>query len=141
LNDEIQGVNELVFMPSTHIGPYVTVSKDNTRVEIVFRARMPEGTPSHSPQLDRSDLLVRLGALADDTRMQILNLLLDYEELCAPQVIKLLGLSQSAASRHLRQLSATGFLTERRHEGAKCYSLNQRRIEDVIQALQDHLLS
>ena len=140
LSDAIQDVNELVFMPSPHIGPYVMNNKDGARLEIAFRARMPAGAPSHAPQLDRSDLLVRLGALADDTRMQILNLLRDHEELCAPKVIKLLGLSQSAASRHLRQLTATGFLTERRREGAKCYSLNQRRVEEVIQALQDHLL-
>jgi len=141
LNDEIKGATELRFVPSPHIGPYVMATRDDIRMDIVFRARMPEGTPSHSPHVDRSDLLVRLSALADDTRMQILNLLLDHEELCAPQVIKLLGLSQSAASRHLRQLTATGFLTERRREGAKCYSLNQRRIEEVIKALEDHLLS
>jgi DNA-binding transcriptional ArsR family regulator len=141
LNEEIQGGTEIVFYPAPHIGPYVTVSNEDGRIDIVFRARMPDVVPSPSPQIDRSDLLVRLGALADDTRMQILNLLLDGEELCAPQIMKVLGLSQSAASRHLRQLSATGFLTERRHEGAKCYSLNQRRVEEVIQALQDHLLS
>jgi len=52
-----------------------------------------------------------------------------------------LDLSQSAASRHLKQLSATGYLSERRREGAKCYSLDPERIEDVLAAVSSYLLS
>ena len=139
LSQEVRDVNELIFIPSMHLGPFVTMGRMGETVVVVFRMRMPDGLPNQVTRMDRSDLLVRLGALADDTRMQIMNLLVDHEELCAPQVIKLLGLSQSAASRHLRQLTATGFLTERRHEGAKCYSLNHRRVDETIQALQDQL--
>ena len=54
-------------------------------------------------------------------------------------MINLLDLSQSAASRHLKQLSATGYLIERRREGAKCYSLNPDRIEATLQALANFL--
>jgi DNA-binding transcriptional ArsR family regulator len=45
-----------------------------------------------------------------------------------------LNLSQSAASRHLKQLSATGYLSERRCAGAKCYRLNPERIEATLRA-------
>jgi DNA-binding transcriptional ArsR family regulator len=51
-----------------------------------------------------------------------------------------LDLSQSAASRHLKQLSATGFLAERRCTGAKCYDLNPQRIEDTLTAISLFLL-
>ena len=51
-----------------------------------------------------------------------------------------LELSQSTVSRHLKQLTATGYLTERRCNGAKCYTLNPRRIRDTLQALSVFLL-
>ena len=51
-----------------------------------------------------------------------------------------LDLSQSAASRHLKQLSATGYLIERRCSGAKCYSLNRERVQDTMRAVEAFLL-
>jgi ArsR family transcriptional regulator len=102
----------------------------------MFGARMPEGARQESSALSRSELQVRLGALNDDTRLQILWLLSQSDELCAQDVMNRLDLSQSAASRHLRQLSATGYLTERRRAGEKCYSLNRERIQDTFHALR-----
>jgi hypothetical protein len=51
----------------------------------------------------------------------------------------MLELSQSAASRHLRQLTATGYLVERRSQVAKCYSLNPARVDDTLRALKRFL--
>jgi DNA-binding transcriptional ArsR family regulator len=132
---------ELIFVPSPHIGPYVTRYdiKSNTKSWVVFGARLPEGARVSSPALSRSELLVRLSALADDTRLQILELLTQHDELCAQDVIEMLDLSQSAASRHLRQLTATGYLLERRREVAKCYSLNPQRVDDTLRALKRFL--
>ena len=48
-------------------------------------------------------------------------------------------MSQSSASRHLRQLVATGYLTERRREGAKAYSLNPDRLEETLSYLMRFL--
>jgi DNA-binding transcriptional ArsR family regulator len=132
---------ELIFVPSPHIGPYVTRYDvpDKTKSWVVFGARLPEGARVTSPALSRSELLVRLSALADDTRLQILELLTQHDELCAQDVIEMLDLSQSAASRHLRQLTATGYLLERRREVAKCYSLNPQRVDDTLRALKRFL--
>jgi DNA-binding transcriptional ArsR family regulator len=132
---------ELIFVPSPHIGPYVTRfdAEKNVKSWIVFGARLPEGARVSSPALSRSELLVRLSALADDTRLQILELLTHHDELCAQDVIEMLDLSQSAASRHLRQLTATGYLLERRREVAKCYSLNPQRVDDTLRALKRFL--
>jgi len=87
----------------------------------------------------RVEVVGPLSALADDTRLRILELLTKHDELCAQDVIEMLDLSQSAASRHLRQLTATGYLIERRREVAKCYSLNPQRVDDTLHALKRFL--
>lgn len=131
--------SEIIFIPSAHIGPYVSWFNANDVTRLIFGARLPEGARVTSPALSRSELLVRLSALADDTRLRVLELLTKHDELCAQDVIEMLDLSQSAASRHLRQLTATGYLIERRREVAKCYSLNPQRVDDTLQALKRFL--
>ena len=141
-DEDLRDVRELTFVPSAHIGPYVrlfTNHRDKSQAHIMFGARLPEGAKIHSPALDRSEMLVRLNALADDTRLQILELLTNEDELCAQDIINALNLSQSSASRHLRQLTASGYLIERRREVAKCYSLNRDRVEDTLAALRRFL--
>jgi ArsR family transcriptional regulator len=106
---------------------------------LLFGARQPQGTPNLSPELSRSELLVRLGALADDTRLRVLHFVAQNGEQRSPDIIRQLDLSQSAASRHLQQLSASGYLTERWREGSKWYSLNADRIDDTFRALSRFL--
>ena len=125
----------IVFVPSAHIGPYLGTMKSQNSVWLIFGARLPEGTAVSSPDLSRSELLVRLTALADDTRLRILQIIREEGEQCSQDIINRLGLSQSAASRHLKQLSATGYLLERRRDGAKCYRLNQEKVDGILQAL------
>ncbi len=126
----------MIFVPSAHIGPYLTRFGTDTTAIILFGARVPEGVPAQSSDLNRSDLLVQINALADDTRLQILSLLTRHDELCAQDIIGMLSLSQSSASRHLRQLTATGYLQERRRDVAKCYSLNFGRVQETTLALK-----
>lgn len=136
--DEILArMDEIVFVPSPHIGPYVMLFTGAANfARVIFGARLPSGMKSASTALGRSDLLVRMSALADDTRLQILELLTRHDELCAQDIITMLDLSQSSASRHLRQLAATGYLLERRREVSKCYSLNPERVLDTVNALK-----
>lgn len=53
-------------------------------------------------------------ALADETRLQILWLLLLQEELCVCDIMGTLGITQSKASRHLRYLYNLGLVADRR---------------------------
>ena len=129
----------VVFVPSAHVGPYLTKLDTRQALYVVFGVRQPPGVVSASPDLSRSELLVRLMALADDTRLRILHLLAQGGEICSPDIIRDLELSQSAASRHLQQLSATGYLRERRRDGAKCYSLNADHIDDTFKAFTKFL--
>ena len=53
-------------------------------------------------------------ALSDETRLQMLALLLKEKELCVCDVMEVLQISQSKASRHLRFLYVAGLLKDRR---------------------------
>jgi DNA-binding transcriptional ArsR family regulator len=133
---QLDEATAIVFMPSPHIGPYVSYYTMYDVSYVIYGLRVPEGVQAQSAELSRSELLTRLNALADDTRLAILELLTHHDELFAQDIMNQLNLSQSSASRHLRQLSATGFLNEKRREVAKYYSLNLDRVEDTLEALR-----
>jgi ArsR family transcriptional regulator, arsenate/arsenite/antimonite-responsive transcriptional repressor len=60
------------------------------------------------------DLADTFKALSDETRLQMMALLLDNEELCVCDFVGALGLTQSKASRHLRYLYNAGLAKDRR---------------------------
>ena len=132
---KLKGVEHIIFVPSAHAAPYMCKYNAGSAIRIVFGARVPEGVHGRSPALSRSELLVRLNALSDETRLRIIELLSQHGEMCAQDIIELLGLSQSSVSRHLNQLVATGYITERRREVAKCYTLNLDRFDSTLGAL------
>jgi DNA-binding transcriptional ArsR family regulator len=135
----INRVDQITFIPSAHIGPYVGQIEMDNGIGIIFGARMPEGVRDVASDLSRAEILVRLSALADDTRLQILRAIGEEGEMRSQDIMKALNLSQSATSRHLSQLNATGYLIARRCEGAKCYRLNVDRIEDTLNAVSTYL--
>ena len=53
-------------------------------------------------------------SLADETRLKILWLLMAKEELCVCDIMGVIGITQSKASRHLRYLYYLGWVTDRR---------------------------
>jgi|UniRef100_A0A7C3YZ80 ArsR family transcriptional regulator len=53
-------------------------------------------------------------SLGDETRLRILWLLMQQEELCVCDIMEVLGITQSKASRHLRYLFHLGWVTDRR---------------------------
>jgi len=59
-------------------------------------------------------------SLADETRLKILWLLMGADELCVCDLMRVLGITQSKASRHLRYLYHLGLVTDRR-EGLWMY--------------------
>lgn len=127
---------QLIFIPSAHVGPYLVKFVAGSRMRITFGARLPRGARTIHPELSHADLLLRLRALADETRLNILRLIAERDELCAQEIIAILGLSQSSASRHLSQLSASGYLVERQGEGkAKCYRLNPALFQETMSAI------
>ena len=59
------------------------------------------------------DLIKAMKALSDETRLRILNILLE-KECCVCEVMQALDISQSRASRNLGILQNAGFLRTRR---------------------------
>ena len=61
--------------------------------------------------------------LADEARLAMLWLLMNHEELCVCDLVKVLGITQSKTSRHLGTLRHAGLVTDRK-DGLWChYSL------------------
>ena len=135
----LKEISTLIFVPSAHAGPYIGKLHGADIAWIIFGARQPHGVQPGISDLSRTELLVWLSALSDDTRLRILGLIRERGELCAQEIIDLLQLSQSTCSRHLRQLTASGFLTERRLDVGKCYNLNPERFEDTAQAISGYV--
>jgi DNA-binding transcriptional ArsR family regulator len=135
-----EALKEVILIPSPHIGPYLLmISQTDTTARVIFGARMPKGAKIQSPALNRTELIARMSALANDTRLSILHLLSQEDELGSQDIMNQLDLSQSAASRHLQHLKATGYIVERTRGATKYFRLNPDRIDDMFQALKNFL--
>lgn len=138
--DQLETARDLVLIPNAHIGPYIRFFKVQDSVYIYFGARLPEGSNIHVPELDRAEIVSRLSALADDTRLHILQMIAENGEMRSQEIMEATNLSQPSVSRYLTQLTATGYLQERRESGAKVYILNKDRIEKTLKAVNAFLL-
>jgi ArsR family transcriptional regulator, arsenate/arsenite/antimonite-responsive transcriptional repressor len=89
-------------------------------------------------------LVKALKALSDDTRLRIINVVLE-RECCVCEVIQALEISQTRASRNLAMLYDAGFLKLRKEGLWSLYSLNTEMpaylaalVESVKLALLDN---
>jgi ArsR family transcriptional regulator len=73
-------------------------------------------------------------SLDDETRLRILSLLLEEEELCVCYLMDVLQLPQSTVSRHLALLKKAGWLKDRR-EGVWIYYSICRSLAQIQQFL------
>ena len=80
------------------------------------------------------DLIKAMKALSDETRLRILNLLLE-RECCVCEVIQALGISQTRTSRNLGILQDAGFLKARREGLWVLYSVDKKGIKQYPAAL------
>ncbi|OGU08011.1 MAG: transcriptional regulator [Geobacteraceae bacterium GWC2_58_44] len=81
-------------------------------------------------------------ALADETRLRILSLLLTEQELCVCDIIAALKLPQSTVSRHLAYLRKYGLVNDRRCGLWMYYSVAEREGEfqkGLLAFLKEHL--
>lgn len=83
--------------------------------------------------LRRAEVLGPLSALADDTRLRILELLVEHGEQRAQEIMTRLEGSQGNVSRHLKQLVNAGFARERRAGDAnKLYTYDPAGLQRVM---------
>jgi DNA-binding transcriptional ArsR family regulator len=139
-DEMIEALEKIILIPSPHIGPYLlTFRHSENTARMLFGARTPKGANVQSLELSRSEIIARMSALANDTRLSILHLLSQEGELSSQDIISRLKLSQSAASRHLQHLKATGYIVEQRQDGAKFFRPNPDRIGDLFTSLKEFL--
>jgi ArsR family transcriptional regulator len=131
---------QIIFIPSAHVGPYIMIIDSREGIlRIVHGARIPEGAVIRSPSLVRSELLLRLEAVADEHRLRILRIIADRGEVSSQEVIDQMDLSQSSVSRHLKQLTANGFIQVRNIDRSKYFSLNMNRFDTLFQTMKRYL--
>jgi ArsR family transcriptional regulator, arsenate/arsenite/antimonite-responsive transcriptional repressor len=80
------------------------------------------------------ELIKSTKALSDETRLRIINLLLQ-RECCVCEVMQVLNISQTRASRNLSMLYDAGFLNQRREGLWAYYSINKSSREDYLASL------
>jgi DNA-binding transcriptional ArsR family regulator len=145
-NERLSDAQEITLVPSWHNGRYITFWQSETETRDTTRLFFSE-PPNYDvaelrdKPIGRAELRARLSALADETRLRIIELLVQHDEMQAQEIIATLDLSQSSVSRHLKQLVSMGYLYERRGEGAnKTYRLSTAFFDRTMRGL-DSLLS
>ncbi len=81
-----------------------------------------------------TDYVKPFKALSDETRLRILNIVVQ-QECCVCEVMQALEISQSRASRNLKILEDAGFLKSRRVGAWVYYSLRDAPFDDFAGAL------
>jgi len=78
-------------------------------------------------------------ALAHPTRIEILELLKDKNEMCVCEIVEKLGKEQSNISRHLNTLKAVD-IVELRDEGTRSfYRIKHKDVDEVIDLVKSIL--
>lgn len=135
---QLAGVTQIVLALSPHLAAHCTrlAPRDTLWVVRKFDPQLLRRDP-----LRRAEVLGPLNALADDTRLRILELLVEHGEQRAQEIIARLAGSQGNVSRHLKQLVGAGFVRERRAGDAnKLYTYDAAGLQR-LQFLARQLLS
>ena len=77
------------------------------------------------------ELVKAFKALSDETRLRILNVLLE-RECCVCEVMQALDISQTRASRNLSALYDAGFLNLRKNGLWSLYSIDKEGMQDYF---------
>lgn len=134
---DFDDVEQVVFVPSGHVGPYVMLTHDTAlipgKIFVHYNCR-PTGAPERGAAPPIGNIFPPLKALADETRLQILSLL-DGRELYAQEIVDELDISQSAVSRHLKLMLTGGLLNVRKQDSMKYFSINQETLAALANRL------
>lgn len=81
------------------------------------------------------ELAVRLKALADPVRLQLVDHLVRNQEATTSELAPVVGLGESTTSHHLKQLLNAGLVTKRRVGTSVFYALNGAAISALVGAM------
>lgn len=129
-------VERVTFCPSYHLGNFVQFILYPPELILYFNCQRASAVTQ--PERDSglsSDVLPGLRALADGTRLRIVEMLRGGE-MYAQEIVGQLGISQSAVSRHLAMLEAADIVTVRPANGMKYYAINSNRLQELAGNLE-----
>lgn len=97
----------------------------------------PLGTPASMTRDEAVALAVRLKALADPTRLQLLAYMLEQpaQEACTCDLAPVVGLSDPTVSHHLKTLEGAGLVTKERRGMSVYYAVVPEAIHAIARAL------
>jgi hypothetical protein len=135
----LAGVRRIVLIWSPHLLAHCT---HLGRSDTLWVVRKFDPQLLRRDPLRRAEVLGPLNALADDTRLRILELLVEHGEQRAQEIIAHLEGSQGNVSRHLKQLVGAGFVRERRAGDAnKLYTYTDAGLQRLMFLLRQLLSS
>jgi len=134
---EVTPERPLALVPSVYAWPHLYLNCDEPwPLALVFAA--PSILREARPALPPAELTRALKALAEQTRLQVLQLLAARPR--SPQELApLIGISEAGLSRHLRALADAGLVTTRREGYYVIYSVDRRRLALLPEALGEFL--
>lgn len=85
------------------------------------------------------EMVMVFKALADESRLRVIEILMNQTQLCVSDIANELGLTTSSVSHHLGLLTKLGFVTYERDGKYIYYRLSDECIKDIIQRVSDHV--
>ena len=134
---EVSASSPLVLRPSVFVWPQLRVSCDQPWPTTLVYAT-PKQRREAQPRIPPGELLGALRALADDTRLRVLQLIAERPR-STQELVPLIGLSSAGLSKTLARLSEAGFITARREGYYVVYCLAPDRINAVSAAIHAFL--
>ena len=142
-------ITRVVFCPSAYLGGFISYIAYVPDLIVFFaapqlieRCLQRDDPPAQRNEQELAtvggqvDLLDAARALADPTRLRMLDLLLQGE-LYAQEIVGRLAVAQSAVSRHLSQLERAGLVTVQARRGSKYYAVNPETFDAIASALSE----
>ena len=138
ISHQLAGIEHVIVVPSPHVRLHAARFDDTTIWVFVLADFWT--LPLREEPINRSEVLGPLQALADDTRLRLLELLAANESMRGQDIVAQLDVSQPTVSRHLKQLRRADIVEEERGTDAnKVYSLNRDTFTRLFSRLEQLL--
>ncbi len=86
-------------------------------------------------EYNSKEQLLKLKALSDETRLDIINLL-STEPLCACDILESFSITQPTLSYHMKLLTSSGLVSLERIGKWTYYTLNTEEVEDLLEYMK-----
>jgi DNA-binding transcriptional ArsR family regulator len=127
--------SRILLVPFPFMGPYLvsmTMDKPEAMLILAFDA---ERALSLLTAVGLGPDILKLKALADETRLTILRFVSTGERF-GGDIVTHLGISQPGVSRHLRLLTASGLLRVRQEGTSKFYSICDAQLDAIAEGIR-----